>query len=91
MSAEKHVFGFIHQRRERVRPPHIGVELENQPAVSLPDSGLVRAGAKAKDLVGLLVRHYARTRLSARPRVRTTLQVFTPAGKPAVKVYCEQA
>lgn len=91
MSPEKHVLGFIHQRRERVRAANVGVELEHQPAVGLPNGGLGRAGGKAKDLIGLLVRHYTRARLTARPRVRTTMQVFTPSGKPAVKVYCEQA
>jgi hypothetical protein len=41
---------------------------------------------KAKDLIGLLFRHFAGTRRSALPRRRTSLRVFTPAGVPAIKI-----
>ena len=44
-----------------------------------------RAGLQAKDLIGLLLRHFA-GRGRARPRCRVTLRVFTPAGLPAVKI-----
>jgi hypothetical protein len=45
-----------------------------------------RTRLKPQDLIGFLFRHYARMRMSARPRVTISLSVFTPAGKPAIKI-----
>jgi hypothetical protein len=52
----------------------------------LSDLVEARTRLKPQDLVGFLFRHYARVRMSARPRVTISLSVFTPAGKPAIKI-----
>jgi hypothetical protein len=46
------------------------------------------AGGKAKDLIGLLMRHWP-ARRAAPPRTRIGLRVLTPAGIPAVKIRCK--
>jgi hypothetical protein len=45
-------------------------------------------GLKAKDLVGLLMRHWPARRVSP-PRTKIGLRVLTPAGVPAVKIRCQ--
>ncbi len=55
----------------------------------LSDGLGARARLKAKDLIGLLFRHFASTPRSALPRARVTLRVLTPAGLPAVKISCQ--
>jgi hypothetical protein len=45
-----------------------------------------RTRLHAKDLIGLLVRHFARRRPPVIPPCRVALRVLTPAGKPAVKI-----
>lgn len=45
-----------------------------------PNNQITGVNPKAKDLVGLLVRHYAIARLTARPRVKTTLQCLPHIG-----------
>jgi hypothetical protein len=52
----------------------------------LSDLVEARTRLKPQDLVGFLFRHYARLRVSARPRVTISLSVFTPTGKPAIKI-----
>ena len=86
MSAKKNVFGLVDAGREVRRPALVGVQLHHQHAMRTPD--LVRPGARlhAQDLISLLFRHRARLRPTARPRVRISLSVFTPAGKPAVEI-----
>ena len=89
MLSEKSVLRFVDFRREEGRPALIRVQPEHQAAVSRPDVGLTGAGRKAKDLISLLVSHGARIRRAARPRVAITLDVFTPAGHPAVEIRFE--
>ena len=86
MAAKKNVLGLIDAGREIRRPPLVGMQFLHERPVSLPD--ILRAGArlKAKDLIGLLFRHFAGTRRSALPRVRTALRVFTPSGAAAVRI-----
>jgi hypothetical protein len=45
-----------------------------------------RARLQAKDLIGLLFRHFAARRRSALPPCRISLRVLTPGGKPAVQI-----
>jgi hypothetical protein len=45
-----------------------------------------RPRLQAKDLIGLLVRHFAARRRAASPPCRVTLRVLTPSGKPAVQI-----
>jgi hypothetical protein len=46
------------------------------------------SGLKAKDLIGLLMRHWPARRATP-PRTRIGLRVLTPAGIPAVKIRCK--
>jgi hypothetical protein len=51
-----------------------------------PDLVAPRARLQAKDLIGLLVRHFSTRRRTAMPPCRISLRVLTPGGKPAVKI-----
>ena len=86
MAAKKDVLGLIDAGPEIRRPPLVGMKFLHERPVGLSD--VLRTGPrlKAKDLIGLLFRHFAGTRRSALPRVRTALRVFTPSGARAVRI-----
>ena len=88
MLPEKRVLGFVDASRKVVRTPEVGVEFLHQRPMSADDIFGLGAGLKAKDLVGLLMRHWP-ARRSALPRCRVGLRVFTPGGVPAVKIRCQ--
>src|SRR5918993_4028664 len=88
MTAKKNVLGFVHAGREIRRSPLVGMQFLHKGAVGTPDLFGGRSRLNAKDLIGLLVRHFAAGR-SAPPRCRITLRVFTPAGLPAVQIRSE--
>lgn len=88
MAAKKDFLGFIDAGGEIRRPPLVGMEFLHQRAVRASDVVGARAGFQAKDLIGLLFRHFAGAR-RAPPRCRVTLRVFTPTGIPAVKIRCQ--
>jgi hypothetical protein len=54
--------------------------------VRAPDFLSARPRLHAKDLIGLLLGHFAARRRAALPRCRVTLCVFTLAGLPAVQI-----
>ena len=85
MAAEKNFFGFVDTGREIRRPPLVGMQFLHQRAMRAADSVGGRAGLQAKDLIGLLLRHFAGTRRT-RPVCRIRLRVLTPSGIPAVKI-----
>src|SRR5712692_1526531 len=89
MATKKDVLGFIDASRKVRRPPLVGMQFLHQGAVRAPDVLGARAGLKAKDLIGLLLRHWPAARRPALPRCRITLRVLTPAGRPAVKIRCQ--
>jgi len=89
MFAEKPVLSLVDLGSEERRAPLVRVNPLHQPPMSGPDFRISGAGKKAKDLIGLLVGHGARIRRAARPRCRITLEVFTPAGHPAVEISFE--
>ncbi len=87
MAAEKNVLGFIDASRKIRRPPLVGMQFLHQGAVGAPDVLGARPRLHAKDLIGLLFRHFAAApRRAARPRCRVTLRVLTPAGLAAVEI-----
>ena len=87
MAAQKDVLGFIDAGREIRRPPLVGMQFLYEGAVSAGDLLRARSGLKAKDLIGLMFRHFAAERRAAPvPRCRIVLRVFTPTGLPAVKI-----
>ena len=88
MAAKKDFLGFVDAGGEIRRPPLVGMEFLHQRAVRTADVVGARTGFQAKDLIGLLFRHFSSAR-RAPPRCRVSLHVFTPAGIPAVKIRCQ--
>ena len=86
MSAQQDFSRLVDASREVRRPPLVGMEFLHQRPMRFADLVEARARLKPQDLIGFLFRHYARLRMSARPRVTISLSVFTPAGKPAIKI-----
>src|SRR6185437_8458594 len=85
MAAQKSVFGLVDPGREIRRPPLVGMQFLHQRAMRTRDLGGGGARLHAKDLIGLLVRHFAGGGEAA-PRCRVALRVFTPGGVAAVKI-----
>ena len=85
MAAKKDFLGFIDTGREIRRPPLVGMQFLHQRAMRAADLIGARAGLQAKDLIGLLFRHFSAAR-RAPPRCRIRLRVLTPTGIPAVKI-----
>src|SRR5258706_8757958 len=90
MTAKKDLFGLVDAGGEVRRPPLVGMQFLHERPVRSPDLRGGRARLNAKDLIGLLVRHFSGARRAALPRCRVTLRVFTPAGLPAVKISGEE-
>ena len=88
MSAKQYVLGLVDPRRKIRRAPLVGMEFLHQAPVSAADLFDARPRMHAKDLIGLLLRHWTAVR-RVPPRVRTAVRVFTPAGVPAVQIRCE--
>ena len=88
MLPEKRVLGFVDASRKVVGAPEIRVEPFHQRPMGADDIFGAGAGLKAKDLVGLLMRHWP-ARRAAQPRCRIGLRVLTPGGLPAVKIRCQ--
>ncbi len=86
MSAQQDFSRLVHASSEIRRPSLVGMELLHQRPMRFSDLIEARTRLKPKDLIGFFFRHYARLRMSARPRVTISLSVFTPAGKPAIKI-----
>ena len=86
MLPDQSVFGLIDLRREERRPADVRVNRLHEPAMGLPNFRLPGPGLKPQDLVGLLIGHRARARRAMLPKCRIKLQVFTPAGRPAIQI-----
>ena len=86
MPAKKNLLGFIDLSREVRRPPLVGMQFLHQGAVRPADVVTPRPRLQAKDLIGLLVRHFAARRRVALPPCPVSLRVLTPGGKPAVQI-----
>ena len=89
MLSEKDVLGLVDAGREVGRPALVRVDALHQGAVGPPDVRRAGPRAKAKNLIGFLLGHRARARRAALPRCRVRLEVFTPAGLPAVEISFE--
>ena len=85
-SLQKDVLGLIDASSQTAGAAGVRMKPFHQAPVSIADRGLVRPRLKPQDLVGLLLRHRARARRAALPRVSVTVCVFTPAGRPAVEI-----
>ena len=85
MVAKKDFFGLIDPGREIRRAPLVGMHFLHQRAMRAADIVGARTGLQAKDLIGLLFRHFSGAR-GVPPRCRVRLRVLTPTGIPAVKI-----
>src|SRR4029078_13115709 len=86
MSAKQGVLGLVYTGGQIRRPPLVGIQFLHQGAVRTPDFLNRRPRLQAKDLIGLLARHFAARRRAALPPCRVALRVLTPGGKPAVQI-----
>ena len=86
MSPKQSILSLVYTGGEIRRPPLIGMQFLHQPAVCPDDLVTPRSRLQAKDLISLLVRHFAVRRRTALPPCRVTLSVLTPSGKPAVQI-----
>ncbi len=85
MAAKKNFLSFIDAGGEIRRAPLVGMQFLHQRAMRAADVIGVRASLQAKDLIGLLFRHFSAARPTP-PRCRVRLRVLTPSGIPAVKI-----
>ena len=86
MRAKQSILGLVYTGGEIRRPPLVGMQFLHERPVGTSDFLRTRPRLKAKDLISLLLRHFAGTRRASLPRRRTSLRVFTPAGVAAVKL-----
>ena len=87
MASKQNFLGLIDTGREIRRAPLVGMQFLHEGPVSAGDLLRARPGLKIKDLIGLLLGHFAAERRAAPvPRCRIVLRVFTPAGLAAVKI-----
>ncbi len=89
MAAEQNFLGLIHAGREIRRAPLIGVQFLHESPVRTSYLERARTWFKTEDLQRLFFGHRAAARRLARPRTRIFLDVFTPAGLPAVEISFE--
>ncbi len=86
MRAKQSILGLVYTGGEVRRAPLVGMQFLHQGAMRPADVVTPRPRLQAKDLVSLLVRHFAARRRAALPPCRVALRVLTPGGKPAVKI-----
>ena len=90
MASKQHVLGLVDAGRKIRRPPLVGMQFLHEGPVRAGDFLGARSGLNAKELIGLLLRHFPDTRRSRPvPRSRIALRVLTPGGLPAVKISCQ--
>ena len=85
----ENILGGVDPRREFSRPPLVGMDFLHQRPMRTADLLKARPRLQAKDLIRLLLGHYARPGWSApssEPRVRVSLAVRTPSGRPAATI-----
>src|SRR5512139_301283 len=86
MRAKQSILGLVYTGSQVRRAPLVGMQFLHQGAVGPADLVTARPRLQAKDLIGLLVRHFAARRRAALPPCRVSLRVLTPGGKPAVQI-----
>ena len=86
MIAKQSILGLVYAGGKVRRPPLVGMQFLHKSPVGAPDLVAPRSRLQAKDLIGLLVRHFAARRRAALPPCRVSLRVLTPSGKSAVQI-----
>lgn len=89
MAAKKNFLGLVDAGREIRRPPLVGVQFLHERAVGSPDVRIGSARFKPQDLMRLFFGHRAMARRLSAPKTRIFIDVFTPAGNPAVEISFE--
>ena len=89
MAAEKNFLGLVDAGREIRRAPLVGVQFLHESPVRTPYLERARAWFKTEDLQRLFLGHRADARRLTAPRTRVFIDVFTPAGLPAVEISFE--
>jgi hypothetical protein len=84
-----HILRAIDERRKMGGAAAIGVKPRDQVAMRGADGRLVGIGFKPKDLIRLLLSHFAPSPPAAAPRIRVELHVLTPSGRPAIEFWRE--
>ena len=85
MLAKQLFLGLVNPGREIRRSPLVGMKFLHQRSVGARDVAFARPSLQAKELIGILIRHFAAARRSP-PRCRVTLCVFSSVGIPAVLI-----
>src|SRR3979409_1853895 len=86
MRAKQSILGLVYTGGEVRRPPLVGMQFLHERAVRAPDLVAARPRLQAKDLIGLLVRHFAARRRAALPPCPVSLRVLKPGGEPGAPV-----
>ena len=86
MRTKQNFLGLVYTGGEVRRPPLVGMQFLHERAVRPADLVAPRPRLQAKDLIGLLVRHFTTRRRAALPPCSIALRVLTPGGKPAVQI-----
>ena len=86
MRTKQSILGLVYPGGEIRRAPLVGMQFLHEGTVRSGDVVASRPGLQAKDLIGLLIRHFSTRRRTTLPPCRVALRVLTPSGKPAVKI-----
>ena len=86
MRTKKSILGLVYAGSEVRRAPLVGMQFLHEGAVRPANVIPPRPRLQAKDLIGLLIRHFSTRRRASPPPCRVALRVMTPSGKPAVKI-----
>jgi len=86
MRTKQSILGLVYPGSEVRRPPLVGMQFLHERAVGSSDLVAPRTRLQAKDLIGLLVRHFSARRRAALPPCPVALRVLTPGGKAAVQI-----
>jgi len=86
MRAKQSILGLVYPGSEVRRAPLVGMQFLHEGSVGSADFVAPRSRLQAKDLIGLLVRHFAPRCRATVPPCPISLLVVTPRGKPAVQI-----
>src|SRR3954452_14503902 len=89
MNSKQSILGLVYTGGEIRRPPLVGMQFLHERAVRPADIATAPPRLQAKDLIGLLVRHFAARRRAALPPCRISLRVLTPGGTHALNIACK--
>ena len=86
MAFKKNIPGLVDTSGHLRRPPLVGMDFLHERPVRTTNLLGTRPRLHPKDLVSFLLGHRVGRRPTSAPRCRVILEVFTPAGKPAVQI-----